>query len=624
MKNNVILLLALLFLSSGAFAQTQIQDADGNTKVQTEATPNDNTIRLISNGSSLVNFGKNPAGQTLVQVFDIGESLFIGLNSGVNSTGSKNTVLGQGTGFNLNTGFSNTLVGNSAGAGINSGAFNTAIGQNASLSNTSGSSNVSVGYASLQNNQTGQQNVALGDFALAGNTTSFNTAVGSAALQSNTTGGSNVAVGRRAGQSNTTGASNLFVGESAGLNNTTGGANTFLGKGAGQANTTASGNTFIGAEAGKVNVGGDAHVFVGKSAGAASVNNSTNTYIGSETGLSSTSGFNTYVGGLAGRNNTTGGSNTFLGAFAGQNTSTGSNNVALGTQAGFNLSTGGSNVMVGKSAGVGVNSNNCTFLGTNASATANGFTNSTALGNGATVNASNKIRFGNTAVTVIEGQVAYSVSDGRFKSNIQTDAPGLAFVMGLRPVTYQFDYTDFSRFLGETNVDVAVLSQKEQLREMGFVAQEVEQLCKSQGIEVSNLVHIPETEIDNYSVAYGQMVVPLVRAVQEQQAQIDAQRFEIEQLRLLVSELLRLQKPSTLDFQVWPNPSTGEIQVSLTEVTEGTQISLYSVDGRLLRDLPARVGVQQVELQNLPTGTYLLKAQAPGKMPVTKSIVKSN
>lgn len=624
MKNNIFFLLALVLFSSRVFSQTQIQDADGNTKVQTEATPNDNTIRLIANGSNLLQLSKSPTGQNLIQVFDVDENLYLGLNAGLNSTGHKNTVVGQGTGFNLNTGFSNTLIGHSAGAAINTGGFNTAVGQNAAFSNTSGSSNVSVGYASLQNNQTGQQNVALGDFALAGNTTSFNTAVGSSALQSNTSGGNNVAVGRRAGQANTTGGSNLFVGESAGLNNTTGSSNTFLGKGAGQANTGTSGNTFIGAEAGKLNVGGDAHVFVGKSAGAATVNNSTNTYIGSETGLSSTSGFNTYVGGLAGRNNTTGGSNTFLGAFAGQNTSTGSNNVVLGTQAGFSMTTGSSNVLVGKSAGGNFNSNNCTFLGTNASATANGFTNSTALGNGATVNASNKIRFGNLAVSVVEGAVAYTVSDGRFKSNIQNDAPGLDFVMGLRPVTYQFDYSQFSKFLGETNVDHGVLTQKDQKREMGFVAQDVERLCLEQGLAVSNLVHSPENEVDNYSVAYGQMVVPLVRAVQEQQAQIESQRLEIEELKSLVSQLIGLQIPRSLDFQLWPNPTTGEINLLLNEVLEGTQMCLYSKNGTPLRDVPARAGMQQLDLKNLPAGMYFLRANAPGQLPVTKSVVKSN
>jgi Chaperone of endosialidase len=47
-------------------------------------------------------------------------------------------------------------------------------------------------------------------------------------------------------------------------------------------------------------------------------------------------------------------------------------------------------------------------------------TNATAIGNGATVNASNKIRLGNTSVTVIEGQVALTFpSDKTQKENFQ-------------------------------------------------------------------------------------------------------------------------------------------------------------------------------------------------------------
>ena len=42
-------------------------------------------------------------------------------------------------------------------------------------------------------------------------------------------------------------------------------------------------------------------------------------------------------------------------------------------------------------------------------------TNATAIGNGANVNASNKIRLGNTAVTVIEGQVAFTASSDKTK-----------------------------------------------------------------------------------------------------------------------------------------------------------------------------------------------------------------
>jgi hypothetical protein len=43
-----------------------------------------------------------------------------------------------------------------------------------------------------------------------------------------------------------------------------------------------------------------------------------------------------------------------------------------------------------------------------------------ALGYAATVNASNKVVVGNSSVTVIGGQVGWSIlSDGRFKSNIK-------------------------------------------------------------------------------------------------------------------------------------------------------------------------------------------------------------
>ena len=46
---------------------------------------------------------------------------------------------------------------------------------------------------------------------------------------------------------------------------------------------------------------------------------------------------------------------------------------------------------------------------------AGNLTNATAIGDGAIVNASNKIRLGNTAVTVIEGQVAFTASSDKTK-----------------------------------------------------------------------------------------------------------------------------------------------------------------------------------------------------------------
>jgi len=161
-----------------------------------------------------------------------------------------------------------------------------------------------------------------------------------------------------------------------------------------------------------------------------------------------------------------------------------------------------------------------------------GLTNATAIGNGAIVNASHKVRIGNTAVTVIEGQaVAYTTSDGRFKSELNGDVPGLDFIAKLKPVTYHFNYQKYSRFLGEKNVDQAVLRQKDEKREMGFIAQDVEKTMREMGLDVSNLLHAPSDDHDNYSIAYGQLVVPLVKAVQELQGQNKAQQNRYDALQ---------------------------------------------------------------------------------------------
>jgi trimeric autotransporter adhesin len=80
-------------------------------------------------------------------------------------------------------------------------------------------------------------------------------------------------------------------------------------------------------------------------------------------------------------------------------------------------------------------------------------------------------------------------------------------------------------------VDQAALRQKDEKREMGFIAQDVEKTMREMGLDVSNLLHAPSDDHDNYSIAYGQLVVPLVKAVQEQQAQIKGQQAEIAQLR---------------------------------------------------------------------------------------------
>ena len=68
---------------------------------------------------------------------------------------------------------------------------------------------------------------------------------------------------------------------------------------------------------------------------------------------------------------------------------------------------------------------------------ADGLTNTTAIGYNSSVAVSNQVVLGNGAVTSIGGAVSWSViSDGRFKTDVQANVPGLDFISKFRPVTY--------------------------------------------------------------------------------------------------------------------------------------------------------------------------------------------
>src|SRR5215831_12189999 len=199
-----------------------------------------------------------------------------------------------------------------------------------------------------------------------------NTSVGINVLGTNTTGSFNTAIGLNALFNNATGTENTASGVNALFSNTTGDANTASGGGALFSNTTGDANTASGANALLSNTTGIE-----------------NTAIGVDALFSNTTGdANTASGVNALRSNTAGFSNTAIGFNVLRSNTTGEDNTAIGR---------GADIVVGRN-----------------------LTNATAIGNGAIVNNSNKIRLGNTDVTVIEGPVAFSnVSDKTKKENFQ-------------------------------------------------------------------------------------------------------------------------------------------------------------------------------------------------------------
>jgi len=163
-----------------------------------------------------------------------------------------------------------------------------------------------------------------------------------------------------------------------------------------------------------------------------------------------------------------------------------------------------------------------------------------ALGNAARITATYQVRVGNTSVTSIGGYEPWTdLSDKRFKKNISDKVVGLNFIMKLRPVTYNLDIDKLDDFLNvpDSSRDIEGVRIKEAMLKTGFLAQEVEQASIECGIEFSG-VDKPKNENDHYGLRYSIFVVPLVKAVQEQQKIIEAQGEFLKELKAEI-QLLR-------------------------------------------------------------------------------------
>ena len=299
------------------------------------------------------------------------------------------------------------------------------------------------------------------------------------------------------------------------------------------------------------------NVFVGFHAGFSNTTGADNTASGLNALRSNISGiFNTASGTAALLDNTTGNSNTADGLSALASNTTGSDNTAVGSGALYATTSSLYNTALGYNAGTSYdNGYNNVFLGANVDVNGTGYFNVIAIGQGTIVTGSSVARFGNSATVSYGGWANWSnVSDGRFKKNVKPAVPGLAFITKLRPVTYNLDAMALDAFLHKSDrkkeaqlssaaeaIHTRALQEKEAITSTGFVAQEVETAAKELGYDFSG-VDPPKNANDYYGLRYAEFVVPLVKAVQEQQGMIEAQQKEIEELKALVKSLSEARK----------------------------------------------------------------------------------
>lgn len=408
------------------------------------------------------------------------------VNMGTPVTPNWQTIVAKsGWGLNGNSGVSaaNQFIGTTDNQPLRLRVNNTWAGE---VNPSSG--NIYLGVRSGQSTTTGSSNVAFGTDALKLNTTgSNNTATGYQSLFFNTIGQQNTANGYQALYSNTSGNYNIAIGIDALYFNTTGGENTANGIQALFNNTQGSYNT--------------------------------------------ANGFNALISNTSGINNTANGANALY------SNNTGYGNTSMSYNALLYTSNSAYNTAIGyNSASTHDLGYNNTILGANCDAAFSGAYNDIAIGQAVTCTDNSQARIGNSATYSIGGYANWTnISDGRYKKNLKENVQGLAFVMKLRPVTYNLDITGLSNKLNESrgkemNTQMrAAIAEKEQVVQTGFVAQEVEQAAAAAGYAFSG-VDKPRTDAGLYGLRYSEFVVPLVKAVQEQQQMIMDMKKRIETL----------------------------------------------------------------------------------------------
>lgn len=515
------------------FPVSEIRDADGDTWVSAEFTPDEDIIRFgAASATSQMHFD----GKTLHFTTD---NVFVGNQSGSLATNIGNAFFGNYAGAAVTTGSQNTIMGHEAGTALSVGHQNVMMGYRAGYSLTTGGQNSIIGVEAGEDMTTSSFNTMLGYRSGANITSAYNTTL----------------VGYRSGVAITTGFQNTMVGADAGRRVSTGTNNTYLGYEAGAANRTGIRNVAVGwlagADATVATGGGQESVMVGGMAGRYNYANA-NTMVGYAAGQYNRTAFgNTFVGHSSGRGyepnsgEEPGKWNAFLGADTGTDCDGCHDNVLVGQAAGSSIRTGIRNVFVGRAAGYYMKSGvHNVFLGylagfyhnedlhgilSNRLLIANGGLASDVLIYGEFDNK----RVGINTILPTEtlsvngnanktgGATWLAFSDRRVKKNVAAFNDGLDVVMRLDPVTFQYKQNS-----GYSDTEKQFV---------GFIAQDVEKVAPYM-VTTFDDSEGPSKLADKRVFDESALSKILVNAVQEQQLQIEALNARIKQLEALILE----------------------------------------------------------------------------------------
>jgi hypothetical protein len=401
--------------------------------------------------------------------------------------------------------------------------------------------------------------------------------------------------------------------------NTTGNNNTAFGIRALFFNTLGIGNIAIGPDVLYKNVDGHMNIGIGRYALQLNTSGQTNIAVGEGSMIFNETGSENTAVGVQSLSNNNGWANTAFGSVSLIDCKDGWGNTAIGYWANFN--------------------------------TLASYENSTAIGFQSTISASNQVRIGDNNVTSIGGAVGWTtVSDGRFKSNVQSNVPGLAFIKQLKPVTYTLNISALNKFLrpqGLTDKNGKKMAMHgaadnvaagEKIVRTGFIAQDVAAAAEKAGFDFDG-VDKPKNENSLYGLRYAEFVTPLVQSVQELSNMNDSLKAQLSNLQSQFNELLQQVnnlKNSIVSTSInsavpalkqnSPNPFNNNTVISyyLPPTTKNAQLVVSSVKGQLLKSISLKsYGEGQVTIYSgeLAAGSYFYTLTVDGQRIDTRQMI---
>lgn len=227
--------------------------------------------------------------------------------------------------------------------------------------------------------------------------------------------------------------------------------------------------------------------------------------------------------------------------------------------------------------------------------------------------AGDKVMFYNSLIkrhNSIEVAKVLNASDAKFKENISTLSNGSDIIMKLRPVSYT--WIDRS----ESQINALNRGIRENNRDYGFIAQEVEDVCPE----------IVETNEDGDKlVNYIALIPMLVETVQDLQLTVKNQQTLIEELIQNDNSLSSKIKSNQI-ISCSPSPTTDNITIKVNirdDNTRKNHLTIRSIAGTLEKLIEINQSEVTESVADIDNGIHIVSLYVNDELCDSKRFIKN-